>query len=77
VVEVKSTTATNEEKQLRLALGQVLRYRQLLQTAGSEAVAFIAVENPPHDPSWAELCANADVRLVWPATVRATLRVLT
>jgi hypothetical protein len=77
VVEVKSTTATNEEKQLRLALGQVLRYRQLLEAAGSEVVAFIAVEGPPRDSSWSELCAVAAVRLVWPATVSAELRSLT
>ena len=77
VVEVKSTTAANEEKQLRLALGQVLRYRQLLQVAGSAVVGFVAIEGPPRDASWSELCAAAGVRLVWPATVRAELRALT
>jgi hypothetical protein len=46
VVEVKSTTATNEEKQLRLALGQVLRYRQLLEPG--EEVATLR----PHRPRW-------------------------
>jgi XisH protein len=77
VVEVKSTTATNEEKQLRLALGQVLRYRQLLKARSAEVVGFIAIEESPRDPSWVELCASAGVRLVWPATVRAALRALT
>lgn len=30
IPEVKKTTPMNEEKQLRLGLGQVLRYRQIL-----------------------------------------------
>jgi hypothetical protein len=77
VIEVKSTTATHEEKQLRLALGQVLRYRQLLQRGANDVVAFIAVEQPPRDPSWTELCANFGVSLVWPATVGVALRQLT
>lgn len=77
VVEVKSTTTTNEEKQLRLALGQVLRYRHLLEARGAEVAAFVAVERAPSDPSWVELCATAGVVLVWPATVRRALRDLT
>jgi hypothetical protein len=77
VVEVKSLTATNEEKQLRLALGQVLRYRQLLQAAEVEVVAFVALERPPGDSAWLDLCASVGVRLVWPATVRAALASLT
>jgi hypothetical protein len=76
VVEVKSTTATNEEKQLRLALGQVLRYRQLLRARTSNVVALIAVEAPPRDATWIELCANVEVSLVWPATVGEALRAL-
>lgn len=77
VVEVKSTTRTNEEKRLRLALGQVLRYRQLLQAGGSEVVGFIAIEQPPGDPAWLELCAEVGVRLVWPGSVAAALHALT
>ncbi len=76
VVEVKSLTATNEEKQLRLALGQVLRYRQLLEAGGLDVAAFIAIERPPRDARWIELCASVGVRLVWPATVGARLREL-
>jgi hypothetical protein len=76
VVEVKSTTATNEEKQLRLALGQILRYQQLMQAGGSQVVGFIAVERPPRDASWSGLCANAGVNLVWPASVGEALRAL-
>ena len=56
VVEVKSTTTVNEEKQLRLALGQVLRYRQVLRAGGRRVEAMIAVEKEPVDASWTELC---------------------
>src|SRR5439155_4125074 len=38
VAEVKSITEANEEKQLRLGLGQVLRYRQLLRQRCAHAV---------------------------------------
>ena len=35
VAEVKSITAENEEHQLRVGLGQVLRYRQHLSALGA------------------------------------------
>ena len=73
VVEVKSTTATNEEKQLRLALGQVLRYRQLLSASGDDVVGWIAIEGPPRDGSWVALCDTGGVSLVWPALVATSL----
>ena len=43
---------------------------------GREAgvVAFVAIERPPRDSSWVELCASAGVSLVWPATVVEALR---
>jgi hypothetical protein len=65
VAEVKSLTVDNEEKQLRLALGQVLRYRQLID-AGERAVrAMIATEHRPSDDKWLDLCAAEHVVLVW------------
>lgn len=68
VAEVKSLTDRNEEKQLRLALGQVLRYAHLLGAKGRPVRCVIAAERQPADGSWSELCAAADVTLVWPAT---------
>lgn len=65
VAEVKSTTISNAEKQLRLGLGQVLRYRQLLSDHGTATVAVLAVEGPP-PPGWTALCDSVGVRLVWP-----------
>jgi hypothetical protein len=64
VAEVKSTTPVNEERQLRLALGQVLRYRHVLTSAGYPACAVIAAERQPAI-SWQELCTTLHVLLVW------------
>jgi hypothetical protein len=65
VAEVKSSTTNNEERQLRLGLGQVLRYRHLLRTRG-QVRCVLAIERPPSDPDWSHLCSDLGVRLVWP-----------
>ena len=65
VAEVKSVTPQNEERQLRTALGQVLRYRQLLEGEGRTVRAMIAAELKPSDPSWVDLCSREEVALVW------------
>jgi hypothetical protein len=77
VVEAKSTVVSNVEKQLRLALGQVLRYRQLLMRSGRQIVGMIAVERSPVDARWGELCGQLGVLLAWPEVVREQLRRLT
>ena len=65
VAEVKSITADNEEVQLRLGLGQVLRYRQRLSTLGHvRVVAVLVPERRPRDPSWRELCQEVGVALL-------------
>jgi hypothetical protein len=66
VVEVKSLTVANEERQLRLALGQVLRYAQLLSTDARPALPVVMVERKPTDPSWQLLCDRLGVVLLWP-----------
>ena len=68
VAEVKSLTKRNEEKQLRLALGQVLRYAHLLGAKGRPVRRVIATERAPGDSSWTALCAAAGVTLVWPGS---------
>jgi hypothetical protein len=56
VAEVKSITADNEESQLRLGLGHVLRYRQRLSALGHDrVVAALVPERRPRGPSWREL----------------------
>ena len=66
VVEVKSLTESNEEKQLRLGLGQLLRYRHLLAREHRTVEAVLAVERSPSDPEWVELCRSLAVCLTWP-----------
>jgi hypothetical protein len=68
VAEVKSLTQRNEERQLRLALGQVLRYAHLLGAKGRPVRCVIAAERKPTDDTWTELATSARVMLVWPAT---------
>jgi len=65
VAEVKSITDQNEEEQLRLGLGQVLRYRYRLRELGHERVVAVLVpERTPHDPSWIDLCHQLGVVLL-------------
>ena len=65
VAEIKSITDDNEEEQLRLGLGQVLRYRHRLQRIGYlKVIAVLVPERPPRDLSWAELCHSLQVVLL-------------
>jgi hypothetical protein len=67
VAEIKSTTDANEEHQLRLGLGQVLRYRHALATATDRnVVAVLVPEREPTDPTWHPLCEALGVVLVFP-----------
>lgn len=65
VAEVKSITDDNEEEQLRLGLGQVLRYRHRLQALGHDhVVAVLAPERAPRDSTWRDLCDDVGVVLL-------------
>jgi hypothetical protein len=68
VAEVKSTTVSNKESQLRLGLGQVLRYRHEIARTGRQVIAVIVPESEPDEPVWAELCATLGVVLAWPGS---------
>lgn len=66
VAEIKSRTDENEEGQLRLGLGQILRYRhQLERLLGEEVRAVIALESEPRDRTWEPICTQLGVRLCW------------
>jgi len=65
VAEVKSLTVENEEKQLRLGLGQILRYRQLCSQQRRTRAALI-IERAPRDKTWITLCTSLGVVLAWP-----------
>jgi hypothetical protein len=72
VGEVKSLTDSNEEKQLRLGLGQVLRYAHQLDP-NRGAVPVLIVERRPSDSSWEKLCERLGVVLAWPEVFAARL----
>ena len=73
VVEVKSLTAANETKQLRLGLGQVLDYQDRLLARHSSVRAVLAVERRPTDERWLQLCERHEVTLVWPEAFETVL----
>lgn len=65
--EVKSLTDGNEERQLRLGLGQVLSYVHVLAWPDVEDVrGVLVVERKPTADYWTTLCAEHDVVLTWP-----------
>jgi hypothetical protein len=72
IAEVKSLTASNEERQLRLGLGQLLRYRHRLSSIGHNARAVLMVEYEPTDAGWRTLCDELGIVLLWPDTLSAS-----
>src|SRR5215213_5919905 len=74
IAEIKSITSSNEEKQLRLGLGQVLRYCQILKTK-ENVRGVIVIERAPSDLTWIDLCEAHNILLVWPEVFTSRLRV--
>jgi hypothetical protein len=66
VAEVKSLTRENEERQLRLGLGQLLRYSHLLRKRAEHVIPVLVPELKPRDPEWIQLCKALNVKLVFP-----------
>ncbi|MEV0373218.1 hypothetical protein AB0I10_25915 [Streptomyces sp. NPDC050636] len=66
VCEVKSLTLSNEARQLRTGLGQILDYHDQLQGRGKGVRAVLWVEREPSDPRWINLCHRVGVTLAWP-----------
>lgn len=66
VVEVKSLTNTNQARQLRLGLGQVLDYANTLRESFRNVRPALAVEREPSDLRWRAICREVGVDLVWP-----------
>jgi hypothetical protein len=73
VAEVKSLTLTNAEHQLRLGLGQVLRYWHAMTLSDKPVVAVLAVEQRPADDAWPALCKRLAVHLMWPDCMPAAI----
>jgi hypothetical protein len=66
VAEVKSLTRENEEGRLRLGLGQLLRYYQLLRKRTEHVIPVLVPELKPRDPEWDHLCKAFNIRLAFP-----------
>jgi tetratricopeptide (TPR) repeat protein len=63
LVEVKSATPENLELQLRIGLGQVMRYAHLLRSHAQVVIPVIAIELRP-DQTWVELLTDLGVGLL-------------
>jgi hypothetical protein len=70
VAEVKSITCPNEEKQLRLGLGQVLRYADQL---GPGTIPVLMLERCPADTSWTALFERLGVIVAWSSCLHERL----
>jgi hypothetical protein len=66
VAEIRSITNAIEEHQLRLGLGQLLRYRHALTLRFESVVPILVLEREPSDPEWQKLCISIGVQLEWP-----------
>lgn len=76
VVEVKSATPENQELQMRLGLGQVLKYAHALRHRNDRVVPVIAIELAPEE-AWHELLQTLGVGLVVAGSVEADLARIT
>jgi hypothetical protein len=74
IAEIKSVTNANEEKQLRLGLGQVLRYCHLMKTKGN-VHGVLVLERAPSDFTWIDLCKAHNILLVWPEVFSSKIRI--
>jgi len=72
VVEVKSATAENLELQLRLGLGQVLKYAHQLSEHSSRVVPIMALEMRP-DELWGGLLSSLGVGLIVAGSAQSDL----
>ena len=73
VAEVKSLTAENETRQVRLGIGQVLDYQDRLRNRSPDVCAILVLEHAPTDPRWVRLCERHEITLVWPETFATVL----
>jgi hypothetical protein len=66
VAEVKSLTRENEQRQLRLGLGQILYYCYLLRGRAEHVIPVLAPERKPRDAEWGQLCKTLNIRFAFP-----------
>jgi hypothetical protein len=66
LAEVKSLRDQNEDKQLRLGIGQLVHYRAWLAAGGQTVASFLVTDRKPRDPDWSSVCEGVGIKLVWP-----------
>ena len=66
VAEVKGLTANNELSQMRIGLGQVLRYRYRASLQYGPVQAWLVTDSAPLDQLWEQVCESVGVHLWWP-----------
>jgi hypothetical protein len=71
IAEVKSLTYENEDRQLRIGLGQVLGYWFKVSRTGRKTRAVLMLERAPSDPLFVAFCALVGVVVVWPGYLDA------
>jgi hypothetical protein len=74
IAEIKSVTNANEEKQLRLGLGQVLRYCHILKNKVN-VHGVLVIERAHSDQTWIDLCEAHNILLVWPEIFPSKIKV--
>lgn len=67
VAEVKSLGGADEDRQLRMGLGQVLHYRHVMARKFGVVRAVLALEYEPAD-TWLQICAEMGIIVTWPPT---------
>lgn len=68
VVEAKSINSSNEEEQLRIALGQVKRYRWHLlhDYQGLEVRPIVLTSSKPAQENWIDTMNSEGITMLWP-----------
>jgi hypothetical protein len=71
LVEVKTLSTTNEAAQIRLAVGQILDYADLLRSRGVSSVrCAICVPHAVLSRRYVALCQTLGITLAWPPNYR-------
>lgn len=68
VAQVKSISDVNEEQQLRLGLGQLLRVHHVLRESVKSVIPVLVTSRQPKDPLWVKLFKGQSIHLIWPET---------
>jgi hypothetical protein len=66
IAEVKSLSGSNEDSQLRMAIGEVLYFAELEHASHEKVSTVIFVPRQPQKREYIQVCERADIQLTWP-----------